>query len=174
MPIHTSRLLLRKMQPGDAQDMFDLNNDPVVVQYTGDGPFASVEAAREFIASYDDYDKRGYGRLNCYLKESGAYIGWCGLKYYPDEDETDLGYRLKQTFWSQGYATEAGEACLQYGFETIGLPFIVGRVMKENTASIAVLKKLGMSFWKEHNFHRHPGLYYKITPSAYRQQMESR
>lgn len=167
MPLYTTRLVLRKMHPDDAQDAFDLNSDPDVVRYTGDGSFASVEEARTFLTNYDAYEKWGYGRLNCYLKENGEYIGWCGLKYHPAEDETDLGYRLKKKFWNQGYATEASLVCLQYGFEKLNLPFIVGRVMKENLASIKVLEKLGMSFWKEYNFHEHPGLYYKVTKEEF-------
>jgi RimJ/RimL family protein N-acetyltransferase len=64
MPIYTTRLLLRRMHPDDAQEMFDLNKDLDVVRYTGDGAFASVEEARQFLASYDAYEKWGYGRLN--------------------------------------------------------------------------------------------------------------
>lgn len=170
MALYTTRLLLRKMHPDDATDAFDLNNDPDVVRYTGDGPFATVDDARRFLENYDAYEKWGYGRLHCYLRSTGEYIGWCGLKYHPAENETDLGYRLKKKFWNQGFATEAGEVCLYYGFETLKLPAIVGRVMKENTPSIKVLEKLGMQFWKEFDFDAHPGLYYRITREEYLQR----
>lgn len=155
------------MQPDDAADAFALNSDPDVLRYTGDEPFASVEEARQFLANYDAYEKWGYGRLNCYRKDTGEYLGWCGLKYHPAEDETDLGYRLKKKFWNQGYATEASAFCLQYGFEKLCLPFIVARILKENSASVRVAEKLGMRFWKEHDFHGQPGLYYRITKEDY-------
>jgi [ribosomal protein S5]-alanine N-acetyltransferase len=155
------------MQPGDAEDAFALNSDPDVLRYTGDVPFASVEEARQFLANYDAYEKWGYGRLNCYRKDTGEYIGWCGLKYHPAEDETDLGYRLKKDYWNQGYATEASAVCLQYGFEKLDLPFIVARILSENRASIKVAEKLGMRFWKEADFHEQPGLCYRLTREDY-------
>ncbi len=170
MPLYTTRLLLRKMHPDDAQDAFELNSDPDVVRYTGDGAFASVDEARHFLENYDAYEKWGYGRLNCYLRSTGEYIGWCGLKYHPDKDETDLGYRFKKKFWNRGFATEASEICLHYGFEIVKLPAIVGRVMKDNIASIKVLEKIGMQFWKEFDFDEHPGLYYRITREQYLQR----
>ena len=51
-------------------------------------------------------------------------------------------------YWNQGYATEAAEACLIYGFETLGIPRIIGRASKNNHASRRVLEKIGMKFWK--------------------------
>jgi len=167
MPLYTERLLLRKMYPDDAQDAFDLNSDPDVIQYTGDASFASVQEAREFLVQYDAYEKWGYGRLNCYLKESGEYIGWCGLKYLAEEGHTDLGYRLKKKFWNQGYATEGSEVCLQYGFETLSLPFIVATIMKDNKGSIRVAEKLGMKYWKEQDLHGQRGVYFKLTREEY-------
>ena len=155
------------MHPEDAQDAFELNTDPDVLRYTGDVPFASVEEARTFLANYDAYTKWGYGRMNCYLRETGEYIGWCGLKYHPDEQETDLGYRLKKKFWNQGFATEASRLCLQYGFEELQLPFIVARIMKENLASISVAEIAGMRYWKDDTFHGEPGVSYRITREDY-------
>ena len=155
------------MHPANAQDAFELNSDPDVLRYTGDVPFATVEEARTFRENYDAYKKWGYGRLNCYLRETGEYIGWCGLKYHPTEKETDLGYRLKKKFWNQGFATAASRLCLQYGFEKLALPFVVARIMKANLASIKVAEKLGMTFWKYDDFHGQPGVYYRITREDY-------
>ena len=62
------------MHPANAQDAFELNSDPDVLRYTGDVPFATVEEARTFLEKYDAYKKWGYGRLNCYLRETGEYI----------------------------------------------------------------------------------------------------
>lgn len=162
--LETPRLLLREFREEDAPHFFELNEDPEVIRYTGDPPFASVEAARQFLLDYDQYEKHGYGRWAVLLKPESArpeWIGWCGLKYIPELDETDVGFRFFRRYWGRGYATEAARACLDYGFGALGLKRIVGRAMKENAASVRVLQKIGMEFWKEFDFMEHPGLYFR-------------
>ena len=164
--LETPRLLLREFRQEDAPHFFALNEDPEVVRYTGDPPFASLEEARQFLLDYDQYEKYGYGRWAVLRKpERGEgrpqWIGWCGLRYVPGLDETDIGFRFFRRYWRQGYATEAARACLDFGFDQLGLKRIVGRAMKENGASIRVLEKIGLEFWKEFDFLEHPGLYFR-------------
>lgn len=144
----TPRLLLREMTPEDAENAYILNLDPEVLRYTGDDPFESVEEAREFLEKYESYEKYGFGRWAVILKETGEYLGWCGLKYTPELDEFDIGYRLMKKFWGKGYATEAAEACLNLGFNQFGMKTIVGRAMPENEASVRVLEKIGLTYLK--------------------------
>lgn len=127
--------------------MYRLNADPEVIRYTGDPPFDSVEAAQDFINSYDHYQKYGMGRWTVLRKDTGTYLGWCGLKQH-DAGYVDIGFRFFRAEWGKGYATEAARACLTYGFEELGLNEIVGRAAVENVASVRVLEKLGMEFWK--------------------------
>ena len=162
MKIKTERLYLRELNIEDARDFFLLNEDPEVIQYTGDGPFDDVKAAEHFLRHYKPYQKYGYGRWAMIRKTDQAFLGWCGLKYSPDLDETDLGFRLYRKYWNQGYATEAAHASLAYGFKKKGLTMIVGRAMKVNGASIRVLEKVGMVYWKEYDFDGRPGVYYRI------------
>lgn len=144
--LETSRLILREMTPEDAENAYILNLDPEVLRYTGDDPFESVEEAREFLEKYESYKKYGFGRWAVILKETGEYLGWCGLKYTPELDEFDIGYRLMKKFWGKGYATEAAEACLNLGFNQFGMKTIVGRAMPENGASVRVLEKIGLTY----------------------------
>lgn len=144
--LETERLYLREMTPEDAESAYLLNLDPEVIRYTGDNPFESVEDAKTFLEKYTHYRQYGFGRWAVILKETGEYLGWCGLKYTPELDEFDIGYRFMQKFWGFGYATEAAEACMQYGFEKLGIPVIVGRAMPENTASVRVLEKIGLTY----------------------------
>jgi [ribosomal protein S5]-alanine N-acetyltransferase len=143
----TERLYLREMNVDDAEQAFLLNSDPEVVRHTGDGPFASVEAAREFLAAYRDYKVNGLGRWAVLRKADDVWLGWCGLKRHPNGD-VDLGYRLLREHWGQGYATEAGRACLELGFTRFSIDTIIGRVALKNVASVRVLEKLGMTYWK--------------------------
>ncbi|HEX6892555.1 MAG TPA: GNAT family N-acetyltransferase [Chryseolinea sp.] len=147
---------MREFREEDAIGMYELNNDPDVIRYTGDDPFASVESALDFIRKYHAYEETGCGRLTVLLKGSMEYAGWCGLKYDPASLETDLGFRLVKQFWNKGYATEASLRCLEFGFMELKLDKIIGRAMQENKASINVLKKVGMTFEKE--FEAHGGI----------------
>lgn len=160
--LETERLILRESVVSDAPDLFEMNSDPEVLKYTGDAAFRSVEETEELIRNYKDYKKYGYGRWTTVVKATNEVIGFCGLKYLEDINETDLGYRWKKQHWGKGYATEAGRACLQYGFENLELEQIVAQVLEENNASIKVLEKIGMSYWKQLNTEENPGLLYRI------------
>lgn len=142
----TPRLTLRVSSDEDAQGMYLLNADPEVLRYTGDPPFADVEEARAFLRSYKHFEQYGYGRWAVYLKEPARYLGFCGLKYHPEGDFVDLGYRLMRAEWRKGYATEAGRCALELGFRRFGLSRIVGRAQEANAVSVRVLQKLGMTY----------------------------
>lgn len=164
--IETQRLGLRPFELGDAGALYALNADPKVIRYTGDPPFESESKALAFLQGYAHYQQYGYGRWAVILKETSAFIGWCGLKYSPALNETDLGFRFFRAQWSQGYATEAANACLFYGHQALGLPHIVGRAMCDNQASIRVLEKLGMRFQKTIDFEGAAGVQYLSTLAA--------
>jgi RimJ/RimL family protein N-acetyltransferase len=143
----TERLQLRQFQRNDAESFYRMNLDPEVIKYTGDRSFDNVDQAREFLDNYDAYDRFGYGRWAIIESNSNQFIGFCGFKYH-QEGYVDLGFRVMRQEWNKGYATEAAQGCLRYGFDKLNFKFVVGRVAKENSASIRVLTKIGMSFWK--------------------------
>jgi RimJ/RimL family protein N-acetyltransferase len=172
--LETPRLSLREMTPGDAENAYLLNLDPEVIRYTGDVPFESVEQARTFLENYDHYRKYGFGRWAVDLKTTGEYLGWCGLKYLPESDEHDVGFRFFQKHWGKGYATEAAIACIDLGFRKFNMPFIVGRAMPANSASVRVLEKCGMDFWKTEVEDGETWLVYRITHSMHDQNAASR
>ena len=142
----TDRLILREFEPQDAPYLYALNSNPDVLRYTGDAPFASTSAAKSFIDDYDHYHRHGFGRWAVTLKSDRKFIGYSGLHRDQATGEVDLGFRFFADYWSMGYATEAGRAALGLGFEEFGLDRIIGRSMRENRASIAVLQKVGMEF----------------------------
>lgn len=161
--ITTTRLGLRKMFPEDAATFFALNSDPEVIRYTGDAPFDSVDAAREFLQAYQEvYQREGYGRWSVCLLSTDECVGWCGLRYQSDVQLTDLGYRFFREWWGRGLATESGAASLAYGFEQLGLNEIIARAHTANTASIRVMEKLGMEHWKDEDMDGVPGRYYRL------------
>lgn len=161
--IETERLFLREFLISDAEQLYLLNKDPEVIQFTGDSAFRNVAEAKSFLENYEQYRKFGFGRWAVIDKYSGDFLGWCGLRYDAAVDETDIGFRFFKRYWNKGYATESARAAINMGFDKFRLQTLVGRAMKENTASIKVLEKLGMSFEKEFDFYRgHAGLCYRI------------
>lgn len=143
---HTNRIILREMALKDAKAIYDLNNDPEVIKFTGDPPFLSIEEAEQFLVAYDHFEKYQRGRWLICDKSSKEVLGWCGLKYHDDNGENDLGYRLYKKQWNQGYATEASHLALQYGFRRLGLESIIARADKRNRASLKVMQKLGLTY----------------------------
>ena len=161
--LETERLVLRELNPTDADNFYRLNLNPNVIKYTGDKAFENVENAKEFLENYTDYKVNGYGRWAVIDRFSNDFLGWCGLKYNRDLDETDIGFRFFEEHWNKGYATESATACLQYGFQKLSLTKIIGRAMAENKASIKVLEKIGLEFVKEFQFDElNKGFIYKI------------
>ena len=163
--IETNRLYLRELSVADAENFYLLNADEDVIKYTGDKAFESINEAKSFLENYNPYQEYGYGRWAVIAKSNEEFLGWCGLKYSPEIDEVDIGFRFFKRHWSKGYATESAKACIEYGFENLNLKTIVGRAMEANVASIKVLEKLGMSYVKHFTFHLHDGVLYQIKKS---------
>lgn len=166
--IETQRLLLRELNSSDAEQFFNLNSDPEVMKYTGDQPFSSIVEAEAFLKNYRDYELNGFGRWAVISRDSNEFLGWCGLKRN-EENWVDLGFRFFKSQWGKGYATESAKASLEVGFENLNIEEIIGRAAKENKASIRVLEKLGMSFWKIDTCKGiENSVYYKISKSQYK------
>lgn len=145
--LETERLVLREFQVTDARKMWELNADLEVLKYTGNTSFESIQQAKIFLENYSDYKTNGYGRWAVVLKESDEFIGWCGLKLN-EENFTDIGFRFFRKDWNKGFATESSKTVLADGFNNLGLDEIIGRSAIENLASIKVLNKLNMKYWK--------------------------
>jgi ribosomal-protein-alanine N-acetyltransferase len=161
--IETDRLLLRIFTIDDAPLLYELNSDAYVTRYTGD-PMKNVEHAQQVLEEIilPQYTLYNYGRWSVHKKPGHEFIGWCGLKYVPARNEVDLGYRFKKSEWGNGFATEAAHATIKYGFDRLHLSRIIGRAMPQNTGSLKVLKKLGMSYVSEGIIDGHAAITYEI------------
>lgn len=168
--LETARLIIRPAVLKDAPLLYQLNSDPEVMRYTGDVNFKNMADAESLISTklIPQFQKNGMGRFMVFLKD-GTYIGWCGLKHFPEQNEVDLGYRFMKKFWGQGYATEASLACLEYGFKTLKLQKIIARAMPENVSSIKVMMKLGMTFrgFKKDPCDPIPFIFYDISQKEF-------
>jgi len=167
MHLETERTYMRPLNENDAADFFALNQNPEVLKYTGDLPFDSIDSARKFIEGYQQNQTHGLGRLAVIHKQTGKFMGWCGLKYTSEKDEYDIGFRFFKEYWNQGFATETARRCLEFGFMELKLKEIVGRAMIENTTSIRVLEKVGMKFRETFESDLHDGVIYHLSSSEF-------
>lgn len=143
----TQRLLFRLFTTEDAALVYTLNLDPEVTRFTHD-PIEDIEQAATVLEKtiLPQYALYNHGRWAVHIRETGEFMGWCGLKYRAELNEIDLGYRFMKQYWGKGYATEAADASIRYGFEKLHLSRIVGRAEPGNTGSIRVLEKCGMIY----------------------------
>lgn len=149
--LETPRLLLRTVDEQDVQGFFELDSDPEVVRYVGSPPIKSPEQSLEIIHSIQkQYHDFGMGRWTVLSKETGEFLGWCGLKRMAGitvngfTDHVDIGYRFLRKHWGAGYATESAQATLDYGFQALKLSEIYAMADLENLASQHVLNKIGL------------------------------
>lgn len=165
--LETPRFIIREMTESDAQAMFDMNNDPEVIRYTGDPPFESLEATSAFLASYYSRQKPGTGRWGIEERTTRQMIGWTGIKFEEESGLYDIGYRLPRMHWGKGIATETSAACVRYAFDALNIEKLVGRVMHDNKASIRVLEKLGLVYEGEDSCKHHPAQLYAMDRQRY-------
>ncbi len=81
-------------------------------------------------------------------KEDGAILGFCGLKRCNQQGgpvgEMEIGWRLREEVWGQGYAKEASSASLDLAFGPFRAESVVALTVSRNTSSWGLMKRLGM------------------------------
>ena len=147
LEVSTSRLILRPFTIDDACAVQRFSSDPLVTKYTGDKLTTQcITEAQTIIRDVwlKGYKTDGYARLAAVDKASGEVIGFCGLKYLPEYQMADIGYRFLPADWGKGLATESASAMMEYGFKQLKLEQIMGMAVRENIGSIKVLQKIGL------------------------------
>jgi ribosomal-protein-alanine N-acetyltransferase len=162
----TPRLYLRQFTLDDTTLVLRLNSDLAVLQYLHEPVLKDEAHAAEILTNiiFPQY-KNNLGRLATFLKDSNEFIGWCGLKYRPEREEIDLGYRFIPAYWGNGYAYEAAKYTVDHGLHQLQLKTISGMAHIQNIASWKILEKIGMHFIKEDVVDHCPVKTYAITNS---------
>jgi RimJ/RimL family protein N-acetyltransferase len=159
----TLRLRLAPANPGDAQALQSLWNEPDVRRFLWDDEHVSLERARETIdAGNAAFRERSFGLWCVNLIHSGALAGFCGLREFGEAGEIEVLFGLAPSRTGQGYATEAARAALAHGFGACGLSEIWGRTDEPNLKSVKVLERLGMSLRRTSPGPRHRILEYAL------------
>jgi ribosomal-protein-alanine N-acetyltransferase len=144
--LQTERLTLRVHSLSDIPALMPLIGAREVAATTLRVPHPYTESdARDFIASTEEDLSSGGGlRLGIVLREFDTLCGGVGLLIEPDHRRAELGYWVGVPYWGKGYATEAAQAVVQYGFGALGLHRIFASHFANNPASARVLRKIGM------------------------------
>jgi RimJ/RimL family protein N-acetyltransferase len=142
----TARLLLRPFTTADFDDLYSLYSDPEVMRYIGAGVRTREETEQGMVRTADHWSRIGLGMWAVFEKDTGRFVGRCGLQPLAETPEIEVGYALHREFWGRGYATEGALAALRFGFETAGLNRIVAIARPENTGSRHVMEKAGMTY----------------------------
>ena len=146
--IETKRLILRGWRDDDVAAHHAMCADPAVMAYLGPAPLRAESA--EAVARQQRILAE-YGACFWALerRDSGAFIGWCGIKPgpvgTPIDGKPEIGWSLVHAEWGQGYAREAAEAALAWGWRELDLPTVWAITVPANTASRALMERLGMS-----------------------------
>jgi len=179
IPLETPRLTIRQFVPDDAARLVELDSDPAVMEFIGPST-ATVDAYRDRIeTAYAGYyaRHRALGGWAMIERDSGRFLGWVCLRPAMDyrfakecgfeDQEAELGYRLRKDAWGKGYATEASRAVMARGWEQEPITAVVAAAHIDNRRSRHVMEKCGLTLVKELSI---PG--YDFLEVAYRLRRE--
>ena len=146
--LKTERLILRRFEESDAENVFEYAKDPAVGPIAGWPPHKSVGESLDVIRNV-------FCAAECYavcLKEDGKAIGAIELKLngHTDmtdrDDECELGYWLGRPFWGRGIIPEAVREMLRHAFEDLGMQNVWCGYYDGNTKSKRVQEKCGFRY----------------------------
>ena len=146
--LSTERLGLREWKDIDIDPFAIMNKDEDVMKYFPKTLTYSetLEMVKRIKSHFDKYN---FGLYAIEEKASKQFIGFTGFSI-PQFDAfftpcVEIGWRFKKEFWGRGFATEAANACLKYGFETLSFDKIVSFTSVLNINSEKVMKRIGMT-----------------------------
>ena len=148
--LETQRLTLREFVRNDAAFLLALLNSPGWLRFIGDRTPRSLDDAEKYIADrlVSSYQKFGFGFYVVTPKDSSIPVGMCGLVKRDTLDDVDIGFAFLPEYFGKGYALESASAVLKLGVERFHLKRIVAITNLDNTSSMKLLEKIGLTFEK--------------------------
>ena len=166
--LETERLILRELLPTDDIGMFELDSNPEVHRFVGKKPVKNIDESRVMIENIrKQYVDNGIGRWAVILKETNEFIGWSCIKLIKDsinnhQNFYEIGYRFIQKYWGKGYATEAGLAFIDFGFNEMKVTMLYAYADSDNANSRHILEKLGMKYVNSFEYEGEEEVWYEI------------
>ena len=149
--LETPRLLLREYLPRDFDALYVLLSDPITMQHYPK-PYDESGTRRWLDWSLDNYARYGFGWWAMELKESGAFIGDCGITMQSIDGEIlpEIGYHIYRDHWRQGYGKEAARAVRDWFFTHTDFPAVYAYMTVDNIASRSTAAAAGMTQIKQY------------------------
>lgn len=147
MDITTARLVLREIEPGDWPAVLAYQRDERYLRYYAwtERTESQVRDFVQMLVNLRFEQPRRKFQLAITLPQDGTLIGNCGIRRKQENEwEADIGYELNPEYWGRGYATEAAQAVVAFGFNDLGLHRVSSWCIADNLASAHVLEKVGM------------------------------
>lgn len=145
----TDRLFIREMKLSDLDELYRLYEPASITRFL-EPLYESRQEEEEFLEAYIKcmYGFYGYGMWALVDKNSNRLIGRAGLdnREVDGEIQIELGYMVGVPYQRQGYAYEAAVSILKFAVNELECEFVNCFVNKNNTASAALLKKLGFKY----------------------------
>lgn len=167
--IETERLRLREYTPDDFDALYAILSDPETMQHYP-APF-DADRTRSWIAwNLDNYEKYGFGLWAVKLKETGEFIGDCGITIQNIDGELlpEIGYHISKKYWRRGFAKEAARAVRNWVFQNTQYDAIYSYMKYTNVASYSTAMANGMKKVKEYTDPKNTISYaYAITRSEW-------
>jgi ribosomal-protein-alanine N-acetyltransferase len=170
MVVETERLILRLLTMEDLDGLAALYGDPEIRRYFPDGTRTHDQTRDELewiIEVY--YGRFGYGLWATVLRETGEFIGRCGLLPWEIDGRTEVevAYLLDKRYWGRGLATEAARAIADHAFATLPVDRLICLVDPANTASRDVALRIGMTLlWDDYVDEAGPAHVYALSRPA--------
>jgi len=145
MTLETERLVLTTWQLPDWITLRPIATDVEVMRYiTGGIPWPD-DLIQSFVARQVQlFSERDFCRWKLLEKLTGKMIGFCGVGFWRDDPDLEIGWWLARPYWGRGLATEAARVALRDAFERVGLDRIISIARPANTASIRIMERLGL------------------------------
>jgi RimJ/RimL family protein N-acetyltransferase len=146
--IRTERLLLQPYVPEDEEDFVRLFGNEKVSRWMGDGSISDEDTRALFERLFTDVYPTS--RFDVWaVRERDRLVGHAEIKDTTDVDGYEIIYALSPEVWGRGFGTELARALVSYGVEELGLSEVHATVALENSASLALLEKVGFSRVRE-------------------------
>jgi ribosomal-protein-alanine N-acetyltransferase len=172
--LETDRLLLRRFRANDVEAVYAMRSDADLMRFIRPAQTDRSESESWISLVSSRWDAERLGFCAVIEKASGEFAGWCGLWRLKETQEVEVGYALRAEFRGRGYAHEASEAFLIYGFENLGLQEIVAVARPENRNSRRVMENLGMTYDYIGRFYDHDLVHYSISRTEFERRQRHR
>ncbi|MGA3600199.1 GNAT family N-acetyltransferase [Lysinibacillus agricola] len=143
--LNTDRLMLRELKINDAQAILNCFSNPDVLRHYGQNPLTSLDQVKHIINNFSkNYDEKRGIKWGIELKGQEGIIGTIGFQEWSTEHRrAEISYALFPESWGKGYAMEAVNRVISFGFQEMDLVRIGAIVFTENDASNKLLTKVG-------------------------------